>query len=494
MDIEGPEDCDLLVIGGGLTGTAVARDAAGRGLRVCLVEKGDLGAHEIPGPDHAALPHLLRGGWRAVREAARERARLLAIAPHLAQPLRLVLPHDRSLGPRWRWRARLLLRERLGASEPLPPSRSLDLRAAPHGGILAEPLRRGVELPACRIDAARLAVLNALDARERGAVIRRCCEVTSLKRRAQHWEALVRTPGGEHRIDARQVVNAAEPWAGEVLAMAFPGRERMELRLAKSIALVLPRLWQGEHGYLFPDCEGRMVFAVPHERDFTLIGTHDLPFAGGSGDVSVEAGEAAELCAAASACLQVPIAPAAAVARFAGLRVLEADAAGGVGGHRFELDQGGDGTAPAMLTIFGGGQTNARGRAEEALSLLGAPGKRWTATKPLPGGAIDWLRFEAFVADQQRRWPWLGPQMNRRLARAYGTRMARILAGAQGHHDLGTHMGGGLYSAELAYLASHEFARTSEDVLRRRSQLGLRLTEEEQARVAEWFARLDLAD
>lgn len=501
MDTKGPEDFDLLVIGGGINGAGIARDAAGRGLNVCLIEKADLASATSSASTklvHGGLRYLERYEFRLVRESLIERERLLAIAPHIIWPLRFVLPHDKGLRPRWLLRAGLFLYDHLGGRKLLPPTRSVDLRKPPHGDVLEERLTRGFEYSDCWVDDARLVVLNCADAQERGAAIRSRSELISLKRRGQHWEAILRTANGEHQIIAKMVVNAAGPWVDQVLALAFPGRNTSQVRLVKGSHLIMPRLYEGTHCYIFQSRDGRIIFAIPYERDFTLIGTTDEAFEGDPTGIAISADEAKYICDAVNEYLKVDIAPEQAVSSFAGVRPLYDDKSDSnstvTRDYMFKLDHGSDGAAPPILSVFGGKITTYRKLAEHALERLGVPGKSWTAQKPLPGGEIDWVRFEAFVMDQQRRWPWLGPQMNRRLARAYGTRMARILAGATGHSDLGTHMGGGLYSAELAYMVQHEFARTPEDALWRRSKLGLHLSVEEQARVVDWFSRLQLPD
>lgn len=501
MDIHGPEDFDLLVIGGGINGAGIARDAVGRGLKVCLVEKADLASATSSASTklvHGGLRYLEQYEFKLVRESLIERERLLTIAPHIVWPLRFVLPHDKGLRPKWLLRAGLFLYDHLGGRKLLPRTRSVNLRKPPHASILEDRLKRGFEYSDCWVDDARLVALNCVDAAERGASIRTRSELRSLKRRSTHWEAAIAAPNGEHRIDARMVVNAAGPWVDQILACAFPGRNTGNVRLVKGSHLVFPRLYQGDHCYIFQNRDGRIIFAIPYERNFTLVGTTDVGFEGDPAGITISAEEAQYICDAANEYLKVDIAPDQAVSSYAGVRPLYDDAAASnstvTRDYVFELDRGSDGAAPPILSIFGGKITTYRKLAEHALARLGVAGKAWTASQPLPGGEIDPARFEAFVADQRRRWPWLGPQMNRRLARAYGTRMARILAGATAHGDLGTHMGGGLYSAELAYLVQHEFARTADDVLWRRSKLGLHLSDEEQERVKDWFARLQLPD
>lgn len=463
MDIEGPEDCDLLVIGASLTGSAIARDASGRGIKVCLAERGDLAATAMPAALALGGVGSASGGLAALREAQAELARLRTAAPHALRPIRVIAPE-----PRRNWHPRALL----------GPQARVDLACAPHTALLRERLGKGREEADCWLDETRLVVLHCLDATERGASLRLHSPVTALKRRADHWEATLSTPHGQHRIDARAVINAAGPAAGEVLAMAFPGRAPHAPCLVSEGYAILPRLYHGAHGYGFAADDGAKLTLLPIGSDYTLLG-----FAGAPGAEQSQTPDVAAICAVAAPYLQVPLAPESVLAGCARLRCVT-DA-----GVQATTDD----AAPAFLTPGGGPLITHRLRAERALDRLGLANRRWTGRAPLPGGNIDWVRFDAFIADQQRRWPWLGPHNAARLARTYGTRMSRILGDAKSPRDLGTPLGGGLTSAELAYLATHEFARSAEDVLWRRSLLGLTLGAADQRRVAEWFARVALA-
>ena len=459
MDIEGPEDCDLLVIGASLTGAAAARDASGRGLKVCLIEQGDLGAAAPPAT--LALPP----GTLATREEQAELGALRAIAPHVVRPVRTFTPHTGDDSPN-------------RAMRLLAPLRRAELRPAPHEGFLQDGSARGIEHSDGLCDEARLVVLTCCDARERGAAIHPRTPLVSLKRRGDCWQAQVRRPEGLHIINARMVINAAGPAADGVLALAFPGRApdtQPTPALLKDSYVVVERPFPGEQAFSLPQPDDTCLLVLPYAERFSLLALCGLA-ADADGDAAI--------WAAAGRVLTVPLGPAQALARYSRLRVSPADATC--------LDTGTDGAAAALLTLAPGPVATARLRAERALDRLGAGSPRWTARAPLPGGNIDWLRFDAFIADQQRRAPWLDPAVTRRLARTYGTGMARILAGAEQAADLGAHMGGGLYAAELAYLVQHEFARTPDDVLQRRTGLGLVLDAAAKARVADWFARLGL--
>jgi len=483
---------DLLIIGGGINGAGIARDAAGRGWRVCLIEKGDLASATSSASTklvHGGLRYLEHYEFRLVRESLIERERLLAIAPHIVWPLRFVLPHDASLRPRWLLRLGLFLYDNIGGKKLLPPTRTIDLTAPPHDGILAERLTHGFEYSDCWVEDSRLVVLNAVDARERGAEIRTRTECIGLARSEANWTATVRTPKGEEQIAARRVVNAAGPWVDQVLGMALPHERHANLRLVKGSHLIFPRIYEGEHAYIFQNRDERIVFAIPYERDFTLVGTTDIGFEGDPAGIDISRAEADYICEAVNEYLTVRISRGQAIASYAGVRPLYENYANSnatvTRDYQFEFDEAG----PPLLSIFGGKITTYRKLAEHALAKLGAPGGSWTASAALPGGEVAAGAFDAFVDRQGERYPWLPAPVVRRLARAYGTRTDDVLGTARSLNDLGEYFGSGLYAAELEYLVQREFARSADDALRRRSKLYLHLTEAEQANVTLWFER-----
>ncbi|OBV11605.1 glycerol-3-phosphate dehydrogenase [Erythrobacter dokdonensis] len=501
MDITGPQEFDLLVIGGGINGAGIARDAAGRGLSVCLVEKDDLaGATSSASTKlvHGGLRYLEHYEFRLVRESLIERERLLAIAPHIIWPLRFVLPHDAGLRPKWLLRLGLFLYDHIGGRKLLPPARGVDLTRPPHAGVLEERLTRGFEYSDCWVEDARLVVLNAMDAAERGADIRTRTECTGLKRAREGWHARLKGPTGEQSVTARIVVNAAGPWVDQVLARAMPGRNAAHLRLVKGSHLVFPRLYEGEHCYIFQNRDGRIVFAIPYEGEFTLVGTTDVAFQGDPAGIAISPEEADYICNAVNEYLAADVSPDQAVWSYAGVRPLYDDQSASnstvTRDYVFELDRGPDGQQPALLSIFGGKITTYRKLAEHALEKLAIGGRSWTAQAPLPGGDVPALDFEGFVAAQAAIRPWLPGSMLRRLARAYGTRMTQVLGDARTLEDLGQHFGGELTAAEVIYLVRHEFARSAEDVLWRRSKLGLHMSADERAALAHWFARARVED
>ena len=483
---------DLLVIGGGINGAGIARDAAGRGLSVCLVEKDDLANATSSASTkliHGGLRYLEHYEFRLVRESLIERERLLQMAPHIIWPMRFVLPHDEGLRPAWMLRLGLFLYDHLGGRKILPGTSSVNLREEPHRRVLKERLTKGWEYSDCWVEDSRLVVLNCMDAKERGADIRTRTECVALDRRKDRWIATLRTADGrEEKVVARKVVNAAGPWVDTVLGRAMPQETHQNLRLVKGSHLIFPKLFEHDRSYIFQNKDDRIIFAIPYERDFTLVGTTDQAFKGDPKGIDISLEEATYICDAVNEYLKVGVTPDQAVATYAGVRPLYEDKAASnstvTRDYQFEVDEDG----PPLLSIFGGKLTTYRKLAVHALKRLGVGGEDWTASEPLPGGGIDPLHFDDFVADQCARYDWAPRDTLHRMARAYGTRMIDVIGNARGVNDLGEHMGGGLYARELEYLVAHEFAMTAKDVLTRRSKLYLHLTNEEQARVEAWFS------
>ena len=487
-------DYDLLIIGGGINGAGIARDAAGRGAKVLLVEKDDLASHTSSASTklvHGGLRYLEHFEFRLVRESLIERERLLKIAPHIIWPLRFVLPHDKGLRPKWMLRLGLFLYDNLGGRKLLPPTRTVDLRQLPHAEILEDRLIKGFEYSDCWVEDARLVVLNAMDARERGAEIRTRTECTGLLRGDTHWTAMLHGEQGDERVTARIVINAAGPWVDGVLDNAIPGTKHQNLRLVKGSHLVFPKLYEGRHAYIFQNKDNRIVFAIPYEHDFTLVGTTDVLFTGDPDKVEISNEEARYICDAINEYLSVDATPEQAIWSYSGVRPLYEDNSGNnstvTRDYVFELDDK-DG-APPILSIFGGKITTYRKLAEHALEKIGGFGDRsWTADACLPGGDIDPARFDSFFAEKMAQYPWFDPEGLRRLLRAYGTRIDRIMGSSADAGDLGQHFGATLYEAELQYLVEEEFAASAEDVLWRRSKLGLHIDGEGLERVADWFS------
>lgn len=493
---------DLLVVGGGINGAGIARDAAGRGLAVLLCEQHDLAAHTS-----SASTKLIHGGLRylefmefgLVRKALREREVLLASAPHIMWPLRFVLPHDAHLRPAWMIRAGLFLYDHLARRRWLEGSRSIDLRHHPTGEPLETRFSRGFVYSDGWVDDARLVVLNALDAQERGARILTRTACVALEAEGALWRATLRdATGRESTLHARAVVNAAGPWAARFLAEAGHAQAVHGLRLVKGSHIIVPRLFDHDHAYIFQAEDRRIVFAIPYEQRFTLVGTTDVDHSGPPGDVRIDAAEIDYLCGLANRYFRRTISSADVVSSYAGLRpLLEDESADASAVTRDYTLERASSSAP-LLTVFGGKITTFRVLAEEALARLADAlpphGGPWTAHASLPGGDFARQGFDAFVLELQRRYPALPAPLLSRLARAYGTRVHRLLAGACAVGDLGPEVAPGLHERELRYLRDVEWARSAEDVLWRRSKLGLHVDAAAAARVQAWFDRFDPED
>ena len=490
----GADPYDLLIVGGGINGAGIARDAAGRGLRVILCEKDDLAAHTSSASTklvHGGLRYLEHYAFRLVRESLHERSVLLAAAPHIISPLRFVLPHERGMRPRWLLRAGLLLYDRLGGrGRGLPRSRAVRLDRPPHRTVLQDRLTRGFEYWDCWVEDARLVVLAAMDARERGAEVLIRSRCTALERGRDRWRATLRSAAGKRVIEARAVVNAAGPWVDQVAGIALGPGAKPRARLVKGSHIVVPRSFVGEHAHVLQQPDGRIVFAIPYERDYTLIGTTDVAFSDDPDSVVISEEETDYLIAAYTRSFKSGIARDEIVRSFSGVRPLYDDGAARASSvtRDYVLDLDTAGGAP-LLSVYGGKITTFRRLAEAALKRLSRHlpmGRPWTANAPLPGG--DTGDFARFLWNASVRWPWLPPEMLLRLARAYGTRMTRVIGAADGLADMGRDFGGTLTEAELRYLEEHEFARSAEDVLWRRSKLGLHVGAETVRLVEDWFA------
>ncbi len=473
---------DILIIGGGINGCGIARDAAGRGLKVLLVEKDDLAAHTSSASSkliHGGLRYLEHYEFRLVREALAEREVLLAAAPHIIWPMTFVLPHDPSMRPSWLLRLGLFLYDHIGGRRTLPGSRAVELS----GMGLLPGWRRGFTYADCWVDDARLVALCAVDAAERGAEIATRTACLSARRGEGLWQAAL---SDGRNVAARALVNAAGPWAGQVLHRVTGTRNASPVRLVKGSHIVLPRLYPGDHAFILQNDDRRIVFAIPYEGRFTLVGTTDVPVEGEPGAAAIDAAERDYLLRVVERYFGGGHGAGDVVWSYSGLRPLfddgSADPSAVTRDYVLELEAG-EGQAP-LLSVFGGKITTFRRLAEEALGrlrpLIGGGGD-WTRTAVLPGGDIG--DFATFAAEMARRYPFL-PQIGR-LARAYGSRAARFLDGARHAADLGEDYGGGLTEAEVDYLVRNEWARTAEDVLWRRSKLGLHVPAGTAARLAE---------
>lgn len=489
---------DIAIIGGGINGCGIARDAAGRGMSVFLAEKGDLASGTSSASTkliHGGLRYLEHYKFRLVRESLIEREILLRMAPHLISPLRFVLPHNAEQRPVWLIRLGLFMYDHLGGRKLLPASSYVDLRTDVAGHPLQEKYTNGFEYSDCWVDDARLVALTALDAAERGAHIQVRTDVTSAVRQDAVWQIQTtdtRT-GQQQALKARMLINAAGPWVANVNDQCIESTSTARIRLVKGSHIVVPRMFEHNRAYIFQNADNRIIFAIPYENDFTLIGTTDVDYQGFPDEVAASPDEIAYLCAAASEYFTVQVKPENVVWTYSGVRPLYDDGSSAAqeATRDYVLDlQGGNGQAP-VVSVFGGKITTYRRLAEEVLAKLGTvitvSGKKWTADSTLPGGdfAVDGLPL--LTKDLQHAYPGLEQALIERLARSYGTRARKILNGATGMFDLGEHFGAGLHVREVEYLLANEWAISAEDVLWRRTKLGLQMTAEEIRYFSDWM-------
>lgn len=503
-------DCDLLVVGGGINGVGIARDAAGRGLSVVLCEKDDLASHTS-----SAATKLIHGGLRyleyyefgLVRKALIEREVLLRSAPHIMWPMRFITPVDKGQRPAWMIRAGLFLYDHLARRELLPGSHGVDLRKHPGGKPLKPDFTRGFVYSDGWVDDARLVVLNAIDAAEKGARIftRTGCE--SAVPQGDRWHATLRTAAGEPiDINARCMINAAGPWASHFLQTAVHRPSAKSVRLIKGSHIVVKRIFDHPYAYIFQHPDGRVVFAIPYENDFTLIGTTDLEYHGDTDKVAIDQEEIAYLCELSSRYFRKPITPGDVVWSYSGVRPLVEDDASDASevtrDYRLDFDTAG---AP-LLSIFGGKITTFRKLAEEAIDLiapkLGNRQTSWTIDACLPGGDLfgpkpvnkSVLEFDGYLQTLQQQYDWLPPALVARYARAYGTRIHKLLTNRKTMIDMGEEIAAGLFSAEVLYLMEHEWATCAADILWRRSKLGLHLPENTGQKLDVWMQGHQIAN
>jgi len=474
---------DLLIVGGGINGAAIARDAAMRGASVLLVEKDDLAAHTSSASSkliHGGLRYLEYYQLRLVREALAEREVMLRTAPHIVRPLRFVLPHCPALRPHWMIRSGLLLYDLFALRGSLPRSRRVGRRDSALHAPLKE-RRRVLSYWDAQVDDSRLVVLNAVAAAEHGAEIAVRTELLAARREGDVWRAEL---SGGRKIAAGAIVNAAGPWVAEVLNDRLAETSESRVRLVKGSHIVVPALWQGEQAYILQQSDSRVVFALPFQGAFTLIGTTDIPVERPE-DAAITADEIRYLCEAADRYFTRQLVPADLVWSYSGVRALHddgrADAKAVTRDYHLELDPD---PGPKLLSVFGGKITTARALAQEALDQLGVEGRRSTSHTFLPGGDI----YPDFLAWLDRLAGWMPRPLLARLSRAYGTRLRDLVGEARGVADLGRHFGAGLYETELRWLRDREFARTADDVLWRRTKLGLEMTAAEQRAVKRWMS------
>ena len=476
---------DIFVIGGGINGCGIARDAAGRGYSVFLAEKSDLGGGTSSASTkliHGGLRYLEHYEFRLVREALMERELLWASAPHIIWPLRIVLPHHKGLRPAWLLRLGLFVYDTLGGRKLLPPTRAVKLRSDPVGAPLKPEFHTAFEFSDCWVNDARFVVLNARDAAAHGATIRTRTTVATARNEGGIWQVglIDGATGRRETVKARLLINAAGPWVDRVLSGTLGQNGVGNVRLVQGSHIVVNKLYEHDRCYMFQSADGRVIFVIPYEDDYTLIGTTDRDYDGDPADVRISQSEIDYLCGVVSDYLATPVRPADVVWSYAGVRPLYADGASKAQEATRDyvlktVERSGD--AP-MINIIGGKLTTYRRLAEATLEkvegLIGKKGRPWTDAATLPGGDFAPDGYEAVVAALRRDYPFLDLRHARRLVRLYGTLARTLLGEARSTADLGRSFGDDLYEAEVAYLIEHEWAETADDVLWRRTKRGLK--------------------
>lgn len=490
---------DVFIIGGGVNGAGIARDAAGRGLSVMMCEKDDLaqGTSSRSGKlVHGGLRYLEFYEFRLVREALIEREVLLNAAPHIIWPMRFVLPHSPGDRPAWLVRLGLFLYDHLGGRKKLPGTRTLNLHRDPEGAPVQDRYNRGFEYSDCWVDDARLVTLNALDAAERGATILTRTRCVSAQRSGDAWEIVLQhTATGEKRtVRAKALVNAAGPWVLDIINQVTHTHSSRSVRLVKGSHIIVPKFWEGQQAYLMQNHDKRVIFVNPYEGDKALIGTTDIPWQGNADAVTADDSEQQYLIDAVNRYFKIKLSASDVITRFSGVRPLFDDGKGNPSAvtrdYVFDLDEQ---QQLPLLHVFGGKITTFRKLAEHALQKL-APffpqmGADWTRDATLPGGEIAHADFESFLQQQKERYPWMPHALCKHYARLYGARLPQIIGEATNVAGLGQHFGALLYEAEVRYLVDKEWAQQAEDILWRRTKHRLHLTDAQQQAFADWFTQ-----
>ncbi|MCR9135628.1 MAG: glycerol-3-phosphate dehydrogenase [Alphaproteobacteria bacterium] len=479
---------DLFVIGGGINGCGIARDAVGRGYSVFLAEMDDLASGTSSSSTklvHGGLRYLEHYEFRLVREALIEREVLWKNAPHIIWPLRFVLPHHTGLRPAWLLRLGLFLYDHLGGRKLLPPTRVLDMTSDPAAGPLKQLSGKAFEYSDCWVNDARLVVLNARDAASRGAVIRTRTKVVDAKRADGLWKVTIadQLTGQSETVTARILVNAAGPWVDDVLNGVTHSSNAQNVRLVQGSHIVVRSKFDDPRAYIFQNKDDRIIFAIPYEDGYTLIGTTDHDYQGDPGETAITDEEIAYLCDASSEYFSENVSAEDVVWTYSGVRPLYDDGASEAkeATRDYVLVAEGGADDALLINVFGGKITTYRKLAEAMMEKiekrLGAKKGSWTADAALPGGEFPATGFEHALAELQRDYDYLEPEHARRLMRLYGLEAKTILGESKRYEDLGKHFGGDLYAAEVDYLVAHEWARTTDDILWRRTKRGLVLTD-----------------
>jgi len=480
------ETTDLLVIGGGINGAGIARDAAGRGLKVVLCEKDDLAQHTSSASTkliHGGLRYLEYYDFLLVRHALQEREVLLKSAPHIIWPLRFILPHHSALRPRWLIRLGLFLYDHIGGRKILPGSWSVDLRTHESGAPLKPEFTHAFEYSDCWVQDARLVTLNVRDAALHGARILTRTQCTALERLQDHWVVTLENSrnGQVSRINARAVVNASGPWVKQTLDLDVTTHTENDVRLVKGSHVIVPRLFDHDYPYIFQNADGRVMFAIPYEQDFTLLGTTDIEVDDDPNNVAIDEAEITYILDAINKYFRQPVSREDVVWSYSGVRPLFDDESKNASkvtrDYVLQLDEKG----PPILSVFGGKITTCRKLSEEVVDMLKQPmGFRtpaWTTNATLPGGDIKNADFDEFRVDCRQQYSWLDEALLLDYTRNYGSEIESLLQNCSQIDDLGKNFGGGLYEREVCYLIENEWAETAEDILWRRSKKGLRISD-----------------
>jgi len=480
---------DVFIIGGGINGCGVARDAAGRGFSVCLAEKDDLGGKTSSGSTkliHGGLRYLEHYAFNLVRKSLIEREVLWSIAPHIIYPMRFVLPHHRGLRPSTLLRLGLFIYDHLGGRKKLPKSRKISLASDEAGEPLRSEFKIGFEYADCWVDDARLVLMNARDAADRGAKIMVRHEVVSARRENGLWIINTRDRNStKHEFRARILVNAAGPWVSQLTDSVIGEAVQRDMRLIRGSHIVVPKLYAHDRCYLLQNSDGRIVFVIPYEGDFSLIGTTDREHQESLDEINIDKGEAEYLCRSVNEYFKTSISAKDVVWSYSAVRSLfddgNSDAKSITRDYRVvsELNE----TGAPLISILGGKITTYRKLSEEVTAeisrALGALGPSWTGSSPLPGGSFDYLQFDAEVERLKQDHPFLSHSHAYRLMRLYGSLSREILGNAMSYGELGRLFGGNLYENEVRYLIEREWAMSVEDILWRRTKEGLRFSDGE---------------
>ncbi len=494
------KEFDVFVIGGGVNGCGIARDAIGRGFSTCLVEMDDIASGTSAWSSkliHGGLRYLEHHEFKLVRKALSEREVLLKSAPHIIWPMRFVLPHHKGLRPAWLLRLGLFLYDHIGKRVLLPGTTTVNLKTAEVGKPLKPIFSKGFEYSDCWVNDARLVLLNAMDAAERGAVIKTRTQCISAKCIGEYWEIKTKNTnsGEEENFKAKLIVNAAGPWVDNIIGEALGKSEAKNVRLVQGSHIIVPKLHDHDHAYIFQNADNRIIFALPYEQDYTLIGTTDRDYEGEPRDVKITPQEITYLCDAASEYFKTPIKEDTIVWTYAGVRSLYDDGvtAAQEATRDYILREDGKDNEPRVINIFGGKITTYRQLAHSMMkkieTILGARKPAWTQDFHLPGGDFEVDGFDALVEEVTQKYPFIKHLQAWRLVRSYGTYVWKMLDGVKNTKDMGKDFGANLTELEVRYMMEHEWAQTAEDILWRRSKLGLKMTNEEVSTLDSWIQK-----